>query len=67
MTYLTLLREHEAFKLALEELAKYRPVIPRYSPASTLEEEEHSLRRIRYESGRQDGFDLLMMYLAGEK
>jgi len=61
------IREHQMFTMAIEELKKFRPVVPRYSPASSLEEEEHNMRRIRYESGRQDGFDLLMMYLSGDK
>lgn len=51
----------------LKEIDKQRPVIPKYQPAESSEEERSLLERIKFETGRQAGFDLYRLYLTGEK
>lgn len=48
-------------------LKSQRPVVPKYQPGISAEETAGTLERIKYESGRQAGFDHLMHHLTGEK
>ena len=48
-------------------LQKQRPVVPKYRPGLTSEETAGLLEQIKYESGRRDGFDHLLLHLTGEK
>jgi len=65
--FLTVLREHECFATAIKFVESHRPVVPRYSPGGTKEEEEQIIRKIKHETARQDGFDLALRLLTGEK
>lgn len=60
-------RTHELFKGWMEELEKQRPVVPEYRPQETRDAEHALLERIKYETARQQGFDLFRLYLTGEK
>lgn len=51
----------------LKEIDQQRPVVPNYRPAESSEDERALLERIKFESGRQAGFDLFRLYLTGEK
>lgn len=64
---LRLLRERPEFQMALKSVRMQRPVIPQYRPGKTPEEEQNIVNRIKFETGRQDGFDLLFTFLTGEK
>ena len=67
MNYLKVLREYPEFQFAIDELKAKRPVIPKYSPASSFDDEQMLLNRIKYETARQDGFDLIFLCLTGER
>ena len=54
------------FRDWVEELKKSRPVVPSYQPGD-LQETQELLERIKFESGRREGFDLLLLYITGEK
>lgn len=56
------------FKALMRELNKqHRPCVPSYRPGQSREEADSLLERIKYESGRQEGFDLLFLRLTGER
>lgn len=65
--FLARLRLEPLFFDVLKEIDKQRPVVPSYQPTESGEEERALLERIKYESGRQAGFDLFRLYLTGEK
>ena len=65
--FLARLRMEPLFLDLLKEIDKQRPVIPKYQPAESSEEERSLLERIKFETGRQAGFDLYRLYLTGEK
>lgn len=66
--WLKALRDRDEFRPAMRELKDaLRPIIPRYKPMPTKDEEEALVARIKFETARQDGFDLLMMHLTGER
>lgn len=55
------------FRETMKELKKLRPVVPVYKPCQTQEEMFSLLERIRFESGRQEGFDLIHLLLTGDR
>ena len=55
------------FKGLMAEMKKHRPVVPAYKPCQSREEADSLMERIKYESGRQEGFDLLFLRLTGER
>lgn len=56
------------YKGALKELCQIlRPVVPAFKPGHTREEDFSLLERIKYESGRKEGFDLLYLHLTGDR
>lgn len=62
------MRVNPAFRSAMKFIAEnHRPVVPAYKSAQTKEEEFAMLERIKFESGRQEGFDLVYLLLTGEK
>lgn len=61
------LRENPLFQKAIGELKKFRPVVPAYKPGQSLEENASLIERIKYESGRREGFDLLYLILTGDR
>lgn len=61
------LRANQIFHRLMKELrALSRPVVPGYRPGST-EEIAMLVEKIKYETGRQEGFDLIYLYLTGER
>lgn len=60
------LRESAEFRQIMDELQKYRPVVPDFRPQKTREETEFLLEKIKYQSGCRDGFDLLHKHLTGK-
>lgn len=65
--FLQILREHECFGPAIDLVRQHRPIVPRYSPAETREEEEQNISKIKFNTALQDGFDLALRLLTGEK
>jgi hypothetical protein len=65
--FLAQTREHPLFKDLINEINKQRPVIPTYQPGQSQEETYSLLERIKFESGRKEGFDLALLLLTGEK
>lgn len=59
------LRETPGFNEVMDELNKYRPLVPLYRPGESIEESQRLLEEIKFQSGRQDGFDLLFRALTG--
>jgi len=61
------LRINPLFREWLKELQQTRPVVPKYVPGESTMETEALLERIKYESGRREGFDLMYLLLSGEQ
>lgn len=55
------------FKQVMREFKELRPLVSRFKPQGSVEANNELLERIKYESGRQDGFDLIYLQLTGEK
>lgn len=55
------------FKVVIREFRELRPLVSRFKPQGSVEANNELLERIKYESGRQDGFDLIYLQLIGEK
>ena len=59
-TYLKQLKADAAFREAMKEVLAMRPIVPDYSPGIDLEE-------IKFKTGERKGFDLIYLYLTGDK
>jgi hypothetical protein len=56
------------YKKAMQEISEMtRPVVPSFKPGMNQEENFSLLERIKYESGRKEGFDLLYLRLTGDR
>jgi hypothetical protein len=59
---------HPLYKGAMQEINQMlRPVVPAFRPSQSQEENFSLLERIKYESGRKEGFDLLYLHLTGDR
>ena len=65
--FLQELRLNPLFKEAMKEVQKFRPVVPAYKPGQSREEADSLIERIKYESGRLEGFDLVYLILTGDR
>lgn len=61
-----MLREMPEFQLVMDDAGKHRPIVPTYRPAGSLEESNAVIEEIKFQSGRQEGFDFLFKYLTGK-
>ena len=59
------LRESQEFMAVMDEMLKNRPVVPDYSPQSTMDETANVLERVKYYSAQRAGFDILYRNLTG--
>lgn len=50
----------------MDAMHKSRPVVPAYRPAGSIEANNAVIEELKYQSGRQDGFDLLFKLLTGK-
>ena len=64
---LAAMRETREFQAIAEELNHERPAIPVYRPGNTIEDEERSIRQLKYMSALREGWDLLFSQLTGRK
>ena len=60
-------RESREFKIIMEGVKENRPIIPSYKPQKTIDETQNVIERIKYETAKQEGFDLLYHTLTGHK
>lgn len=51
----------------MEEIWTMRPIIPDYVPQDTRDKTENLMERIKFESAKRFGFDLLFHVLAGKR
>ena len=65
--FLSELRISPRFHSLVKELQDARPVVPAYKPGQSQEETISLLERIKFESGRKEGFDLVMLLLTGDR
>ena len=65
--WLVEIKNDPKFKQVMKEFKELRPVVPKYKPQQSMESSAELYERIKYESARQDGFDLIFLYLTGEK
>jgi hypothetical protein len=65
--FLQELRLNPLFKEAMKEIKKFRPQVPAYRPGHSLEENSSLMERIKFESGRLEGFDLIYLLLTGDR
>lgn len=66
--FLSELRENPLFQKSMQEVRQcFRPVVPAYKPGESQEETFSLMERIKYESGRKEGFDLMYLLLTGDK
>jgi hypothetical protein len=66
-TWLAELRNNPKFRQVMKEMKELRPVLRRYQPQATSEANQELIEQIKFETGRQDGFDLIYMILTGER
>lgn len=59
------LRESPEFMAVMEEMLKFRPVVPDYTPQATMDETDNVIERVKYHSAQRAGFDLLYRNLTG--
>jgi hypothetical protein len=65
--FLNELRTNPLFQETVKELKKFRPVVPAYKPCQSQEETSSLWERIKFESGKQEGFDLIYLLLTGDR
>ena len=65
--WLAEIRNDPKFKQVMKEFRTLRPPVSKYRPQISQEANNELLERIKYESGKQDGFDLIFLLLTGEK
>ena len=65
--FLIELRINPLFQGLMKEINESRPVVPAYRPCQSQEETFSLLEQIKYESGRQQGFDLIFLLLTGDR
>ena len=65
--FLGQLKADPKLKFVLKELKQLRPVIPGYRPQETRDLEAQLVEQMKYETARQQGFDLLYLALTGER
>jgi hypothetical protein len=65
--FLQELRINKLFHASMKEISKHRPVVPAYKPGQSREEADSLMERIKFESGRKEGFDLLYLLLTGDR
>jgi len=63
----SLVRANPHFSEVMKEVKSRRPVVPAYKACQTQEEQFSIMERIRFESGRQEGFDLIYLLLTGDR
>jgi hypothetical protein len=61
------LRDSPEFKIIMDGVKKDRPVVPSYKPQKTMDETANMIENIKYQSAKQEGFDLLHQILTGQK
>lgn len=61
------LRESHDFQVIMNDMLRYRPVVPTYKPQKTMDETANMFEQIKYSSAQQDGFDLLFSALTGNR
>lgn len=65
--YQKAVRADPKFRAMMQDLAKSnRPIVPKYSVCSNVEERETLIETIKIKTGEQKGFDLLAQLLTGE-
>jgi len=65
--FLGQLKGDAKYRIVLKELKQLRPVIPEYRPQETRDSEAQLVEQMKYETARQQGFDLLYRALTGER
>lgn len=65
--FLAQLKGDGKFKLVMKNVKEARPVIPSYRPQETRDMEAQLVEQMKYETARQQGFDLLYQILTGER
>ena len=66
--YLQDMRVNPKFKGLMKFIAENQaPIVPAYKGSQTKEEEFALVERIKFESGRREGFGLFYLFLTGEK
>lgn len=59
------LRETREFQVIMDELVSTRPVVPAYTPQKTRDETENLIERIKHESSRKQGWEMLYLAIVG--
>lgn len=67
MELLKQLRQNLEFNQIMDKLWEERPVVPVYIPQDTMDKQNLLMERIKFDLGRQDGFDQLYRRLTGRK
>jgi hypothetical protein len=66
-TWLAEIRNDPKFKQVMKEIRQLRPPVSKYRPQISQEANSELVERIKYESGKQDGFDLVFLLFTGEQ
>lgn len=59
------LQDSPEFQAVMEDILRLRPLVPKYFPDNSEVSEQVLLNRIKYQSGRLEGFDNLWTTLTG--
>lgn len=66
-TFLVHYREDRTFRKMMDEIrAEHRPVVAKWQPQATQDENARLLEEIKFSQAQQQGFDLLHQILTGE-
>lgn len=57
------LREEQRFQIIMDGLKQHRPVVPSFRPGK---EQDELIEKIKFQTGMQEGFDLLFKLLVGK-
>jgi hypothetical protein len=64
---LTQLREQPEFRQIMDGIKEGRPIVPEYQPCKTMDETAFLVEKIKFESARRTGWDLLYQALTGQR
>ena len=65
--WLVELRNDPKFRQVMKEFKELRPFIPRFKPQASIDGSAELMEQIKFESARQDGFDLIYSQLTGDR
>lgn len=60
------LRDVPEFRAVMNSMLLHRPIVPAYRPQATADAQQMHVEDIKFQSAKQEGFDLLFLALTGK-